>query len=103
MARKFDKTRFNKLVEKIVIIITLISAVYFIYLLTRDGAVNQTYLERIRTCGTGDEVCYAIWHGYLNDFREAQKWSLIVGLGLPSLFFGGKALINYLAPEQKEK
>jgi hypothetical protein len=103
MARKFNSHNTNKLLTRIVLLVTFLSLAYFAYLFIRDAEVNRTYLESIGTCGSGEEWCYAIWHKYLDDFRSAQQWSAVIGFGLPILFFGGKALINYIAPEHKDK
>lgn len=102
MARKFSTQNTNKLLTRLVILASVLSLAYFAYLLTQDSEVNRIYSDRVATCGTGQEWCYAICHNYLANFRAAQQWSAIIGVGFPILFFGGKALLNYIVPEQNK-
>lgn len=103
MTRKLDTNRLNKLIERIVIIVSLLFVGYFLFSLTREDYVIRTYTESIGTCSIGQEWCFDIWHGYLDDFRNAQLWSSIIGFGLPVVFFGGRALFNYLVPVTSKK
>lgn len=83
----------------VVILVSVISMAYFTYLFTQDTVVNKIYLNRIDSCSDGQELCYAIWYKWLANFRLAQLLSAIIGISLPVLFFGGRALVNYIAPE----
>ena len=101
MAKKFTSKNINKLPTIIIVMVSFLSLAYFFFLFTRESEIMQTYVREIESCGVEDKWCYQIWHKYLDNFRKAQQWSLVIGLGLPVLFFSYKALIGFIFPEQK--
>lgn len=104
MARKVNYRNINKLLTSLVILISIVSFSYFVYLSSMSDSVSRNFVENIGTCSTIDrENCVRIWQKYLSDFRTAQLWSGVIGIGLPIIFFGGKVLLNYIAPEIPEE
>lgn len=101
MSRKIDTKRLNKIITILVIIISLVSLAYFAYSFTQESYVSSTFTESIHTCD-GESWCHQIWQDYLNDFRQMQMASGLLGIGLPIIFFGGKLLFNYLFPHKSE-
>ena len=61
----------------------------------------EAYGSGIYGCPSGMESCYAIWHKYLADYRNAQMYSGFFGFVMPAIFYVGKILINYIYPEVK--
>jgi len=103
MSRKINFQRVNKLLNIIVIGITIISLTYFTFLGIKESNAIRMYSEGVNWCSFGQEWCYAFWHKYLSDYRNAQLWSLIIGICLPIVFFGGKAIVNYITTEDKKQ
>ncbi len=99
MARKFNTKNLKKLVERTVLFVALLAILYFAYLWIREDSVMQAYSSGIDGCSTGMESCYAIWHQYLTDYRNAQVYSGFFGFIMPVLFYLGKMLVNYIYPE----
>lgn len=101
MARKFDTRRADKLLTRVIIISSVIMLIYFLYTLTQEQYVMKSYLDGVASCLTNDEGCIRIWHNYLNDFRNTQFVSAVVGIGLPIIYFLGSRMLNYLFPKSK--
>lgn len=101
MTRKLNTKNLGKLFERIVFSIALLAIVYFIFLWTREDSIMKEYSAGIDGCPSGIKSCYAIWQKYLDDYRNAQTYSVIFGFAMPIIFYVGKMFFNYIYPETK--
>lgn len=103
MPRKLNKKRIGKLIERIVIFVSSASVLTFLYLLSQKNHVTKTYLQGSSQCVPGSDVrCLSIWINYYDNFMHSFIWSAVIAVGLPIIFFGGRALFNYLVTEVEE-
>lgn len=101
MTRKINTGNLSKLINRAVISVALLAIIYFIYLWPKEASVMKAFTDGIYSCPGGMESCYAIWHKYLNDYRNAQIYSAFFGFIMPIIFYVGKAIFNYIYPEVK--
>ncbi len=101
MTRKINTKNLNKLIERTVIFIALLAVIYFIFLWTSEESIMKAYSTGIDLCPSGMESCYAMWHKYLDDYRNNQMYSGFFGFVMPIIFYVGKAFFNYIYPEVK--
>jgi len=99
MTRKINTRNLNTVLEVVGISVALLAIVYFIFLWTREDSIMNAYSVGIHLCPSGMESCYAIWHKYLDDYRNAQMYSGFLGFVVPVMFYAGKMLFNYIYPE----
>jgi len=99
MTRKINYKNLEKLSTRGVIIVAVLSIIYFVFLWSQESSIMQNYSDGIALCPGGMESCYAIWHKYLHDYRSAQLWSGLIGFVVPIFYFIGKIIFNYVYPQ----
>lgn len=99
MKRKINTKNLNTLVKRTVIAVAILAIVYFVFLWTREDSIMKEYSAGIDSCPSGMESCYAIWHKYLANYRSTQMFSGLFGFVVPTIFYVGKILVNYIYPE----
>lgn len=97
--KKINKKRLNKLLNIIIGIVSIPSIFYAIYLLIQYNDFSNYFSERINTCI--DESCRLIWVNWFDQISKTITFCLILGVGLPIIFYGSKFLIKYLTTEDK--
>jgi len=103
MKRKIDTNRVYKLVRGIVVIVSAIAILIgVIWLITFNknmeifnGYLTRCLREGLTTCGYEFSL--------MSNYKNTIYCSFLIGSGLPIIFFGGKALINYIAPVVKKQ
>lgn len=108
MTRKISIHNLYKISKIIVIVISLISLSYAVFVHSRLEEINKTYVREIYRCmdlfaGNNPEKYCDHWHKYLGDANNAVVYGYLLGIGLPVLFFGGRFVIDYIAPKVEDK
>ena len=91
--------------KTLVLTISGLALCFGVYLITTAPKTEAVELELFDECvATGGymETC-GFYLDEIASMRKATPMSFAIGIGLPILFFGGTALINYLAPEEKNE
>ncbi len=107
MVRKINTDRVYKLVRNIVVTISILALIIGSYYALNFNNFSAKYLAEHDKCFDNywetikrvPEFCSF----YMNELSRIYHtiWiSILVGIGLPSIFFGGNYLVNYLAPKE---
>jgi Sec-independent protein secretion pathway component TatC len=91
---KINKRRLNKVLNIIISLISIPSSIYAIYLLTQYNDFSNYFSERINSCT--DESCRLIWVNWFDGISKTISLCLVLGVGLPIVFYGLKFLIKYI-------
>ena len=102
--RKFSPIRLYKLIKWIVIIVSTISLILAV-VSYMDVENNRTLHKWERVCQkeSEDSDCMLIGLSEVNDIREAMYKEFMIGIFLPTLFFGGGGLYRWLFPKEKKE
>lgn len=104
MKRKLDLNRIYKLVRSLIIITSVIILLFAIYLKITfpdfEKFTTETFKDCVNNLGLGIG-CNVYLDMAVNQNKKIINL-FIIGLGLPAIFFGGKGLINYIAPVVKK-
>ena len=108
--RKFRGDRLYKIIKIVVNVVIVATLILGVIMSTNSEKRTLHLLEENRKClgqysGNQEMINYTcyVYLDMLEDYRmqEATYWK--IGIGLPILFYGGGALINYLFPKKNEK
>jgi hypothetical protein len=104
--RKFDSGRLYKLTKMIVITISILALLLAVYCFFQLGDVNRIYSEELKKCfsQTGDSylICMGAWGDYQSNFYIMTFKLFGIGIGLPIIFFGGRAVYKYVFPVREK-
>lgn len=104
MVRKIDTNRVYKLAKILVVGITTITGLYglyLLYLLESDSMLNSWKETCKNWPDTTSFSCMGVGLEQINNIENLMDKSLAVAFFLPIIFFGGKTLINYIAPKRE--
>ncbi len=99
--RKFDSHRLYKLSKWIIIVISVLSLFLGLYLYNQIQTNVTLHIWEDVCRGNADFRCMGYGFAQINQETNVMWWSLIIGIGLPIIFFGGIKLFKYLFPENK--
>jgi len=109
MKRKIDSNRVYKLVRFIVILISVLSIIYSLFFAFTLNKREKMAIDSKEEClivyydnDNKQSFCSFYWKNFMEE-NEVMDKSFWIGIGLPIVFFGGKALINYVAPKKISK
>lgn len=104
--RKFNSSRFYKLLKTIVIVVTVLSLLNAFQLYINTNSSIQRLKTNRDEClasskglDTGFSVCSQVYLTELTDYANLQEYSLLLGIFLPIGFFGLTTLYKYLFPK----
>jgi len=108
--RRFDQIRANRLSRRLVLIVSALCGLFGIYGLLWLGSSAPTDI----TSRAGKEcinsafdfsvqaACLSEYYKIVDGMNSRTFWALGIAIGLPTLFFGGIWLRNYLFPKLKK-
>lgn len=108
--RRFDTKRLYGLIRLIVIIVTVISGLIAVPNYINLEITNETLKGWQETCDTDFNMGYESWltcvkaqNSQLDAMQNAMERTALLTIVLPTLFFGGTWLFNYLFPKKHAK
>ena len=108
MARKLDTARTYKVLKFIVLTVSILSLLVAIWSTIRFDSAYEVTRDILDSCldfeyktGTSYTNCEADYSNDLQWLRNMQIYPFIISVVLPVLFFGGNALLNYIAPKEE--
>jgi hypothetical protein len=107
MARKFNSHRVYLLARGVVVVVSAISLVWGGALRINQGKSNDEFLDMANKCyaerSLDLQFTCGVYYDMIEDRDNFIQQSLALGIVLPILFFGGKALLTYIFPEETKK
>ena len=106
--RVLDVKRLKYLIRTAVILLSLISLVIALLNYKNLSSVSTVYIKEHKECvatlGNTPEAIVSCggWMEAVNKQSDRVFYGVVIGLGLPTIFFGIKALVEYLAPRKKQ-
>jgi hypothetical protein len=103
MKRKIDSNRIYKLVRVIVVVVSVMATLIGVVSIVNFNKYMDTMDGYSHSQCSGNVDCDIYYINLMGDYEKTTYCSILIGLGLPIIFFGGKALINYIAPVVKKQ
>lgn len=106
--RVLDVKRLQHLIKVSVIILSLASLVVALLNYKNLSSVSTAYIKEHRECvatlGNTPEAIVSCggWMEAVNKQSDRVFYGVVIGLGLPIVFFGSKILVEYLAPRKSQ-
>lgn len=102
MSRKVREDRIYKTTKWAVNIVSTILLVYALYLTLNESSFKDYIFQEYSDCNSTMTTC-----GYIldeiADAEKAKKYSWIIGLGLPLIFYGLPRVLDFYFPKDDKK
>ena len=99
--RKFRGDRLYKIARIVVIVLTIYFAFNAISAYSRLGRVRE-YPSECSNSKLEYTECLRLMYGTVNNVEEIVRTNAYIAVLLPTVFFGGMILYQYMFPKRKE-
>lgn len=102
--RYFDKTRAFRLTKWVINILTLLLLILSIYCFVLSANFKNSYNNCIKNDLTRniEGLCNHYYENKVSTNNKGQQW-LILSFLLPSIFYGGVKIYNYVYPKDNQE
>lgn len=104
MSRKLNPAKLYKLFRTVVILVSAFNLLLGAYFVINFDGMNNQAEERSAACTAEGKTSFCYYPYETLHAQENIMWrSLAIGIFLPAIFFGGKAIFNYITTDDKKK